>query len=272
VAESLHQESRRAKGPFVVVDCGALAGELVESELFGHVRGAFTGAQADKRGLLEEASGGTLFLDEVGELPAAQQVKLLGALERRQVRRVGASQAVPVDLRVVAATNRDLPREVNRGRFRADLFYRLAVVRLRVPPLRERLSDLPTLAALFLEGLRPRYGAALPAELSALTLARLAAQPWPGNVRELRNAVERVAVLAATGPGAAPDPHALPPPGDPPYPELRDRFMADFDRRYLHAALERYSFNVTHAAHALGLQRSYFQRLLRKAGISSHGR
>jgi transcriptional regulator with GAF, ATPase, and Fis domain len=261
VAESLHQESGRAAGPFVVVDCGALAGELIESELFGHVRGAFSSADRERRGLLEAANGGTLFLDEVGELPLALQVKLLGALERKRVTPLGAAAARPIDVRVVAATNRDLSREVNAGRFRADLFYRLAVVRLRIPPLRERLDDLPLLANAFLTALRPRYGDALPSELSALTLARLAAQPWPGNVRELRNAVARVALLAVEKPRPAAAPPA--------YVELRDRFMADFDHRYLLRMLERSDFNVTRAAQAAGLKRTYFQRLLNKSGISA---
>jgi DNA-binding NtrC family response regulator len=174
---------------------------------------------------------------------------------------VGSSTARPIDVRVVAATHRDLRREVNAGRFRADLFYRMAVVRLRVPSLRERLDDLPMLANAFLAALRPRYGDALPSELSALTLARLAAQPWPGNVRELRNAVERVALLAVDAPGAAV--------AAPAYVELRDRFLADFDRRYLLRALERCDFNVTRAAQATGLTRTYFQRLLSKNGISA---
>jgi DNA-binding NtrC family response regulator len=261
VAESIHHESARKEGPFVIVDCGALAGELVESELFGHEKGAFTGADTERQGLLEAAHGGTLFLDEVGELPLGLQVKLLGALERKQVRRVGGNRLRPLDVRVIAATNRNLAREVNAGKFRADLFYRLAVVLLRVPPLRERLEDLPLLGASMLAELRQRYGDAMPAELSALVLARLAAQPWPGNVRELKNAIERVALRAADARSTGTSDTLS-------YVEIRDRFMADFDHRYLTSALERCNFNVTRAAELVGLRRSYFQRLLAKHGIS----
>ena len=180
VAESVHQASARRDGPFVVVDCGSLAEDLVESELFGHVKGAFTGAHEERRGMLEAASSGTVFFDEIGELPPQLQVKLLGALERRHVRPIGAKDNRPIDVRVMAATNRDLAREVNAGRFRSDLFYRLAVVRLRVAPLRERLEDLPMLVRAFLSDLKDRYGGSVPEELSALALARMSGQAWPG--------------------------------------------------------------------------------------------
>ena len=158
VAESIHNESARKDGAFVVVDCGALSGELLESELFGHAKGAFTGAIEERKGLMQVADGGTVFLDEVGELPLALQAKLLGAIERRKVTPIGTSTPRAVDIRVLAATNRNLAREVNEGRFRADLFYRLAVVRLRVPPLRDRLEDIPILVEHFLDVLREREG------------------------------------------------------------------------------------------------------------------
>jgi transcriptional regulator with GAF, ATPase, and Fis domain len=255
VAESVHQESARAAGPFVVVDCAALVGELVESELFGHVRGAFTGAERERKGLLEAAHGGTLFLDEVGELPLSLQTKLLGVLERRQVRPIGATAARPIDVRVLAATNRDLAREVNAGRFRADLFYRLAVVRLRIPPLRERLEDLPLLADAFLSELRLRYGEAVPEELSALTLARMAAQPWPGNVRELRNAFEAVALRAV---------EASAPAVEEPYFDVRARVLDEFERSYFEGLLHEHGRSLRKLARVTQLDRRYLQRILRR--------
>ena len=205
VAESIHSESPRKDGSFVVVDCGALSGELMESELFGHAKGAFTGADQERKGLLQMADGGTVFLDEVGELPLPLQAKLLGVIERRKVQPLGTSTARAIDVRVIAATNRNLAREVNEGRFRSDLFFRLAVVRLRVPPLRERLDDIPMLVEAFLASLRDREGDHIPTQLSPIELARLSAQPWVGNVRELRNAVERAA-LKIGGPNAPAEP------------------------------------------------------------------
>src|SRR5581483_4817192 len=231
------QESARKEQPFVVVDCGALAGELLESELFGHAKGAFTGADAERKGLLAMADGGTLFLDEVGELPMPLQAKLLGVLERRKVTPVGTSVARAVDLRVIAATNRNLAREVNEGRFRSDLFFRLAVVRLRVPPLRERLDDIPMLVEHFLGVLREREGAHVPSTLSPIELARLSAQPWAGNVRELRNAVERAALKIG-----GPVPQVEEQGGRPePFIQARDRFVDEFEKRYLTDILDRSS-------------------------------
>jgi DNA-binding NtrC family response regulator len=190
------------------------------------------------------------------------QTKLLGALERRQVRRVGATAMRAIDVRVIAASNRDLAREVNRGHFRADLFYRLAVVRVRVPPLRERLDDIPLLIDVFLQALARRHGARPLPALSAVALARLAAQPWPGNVRELRNAVERAALL---------DPHLGPPsaPASPiaPFVEARQLFVDGFERRYLHDILDAAGHNVTEAARQAGVERGYFYRLMRRLGV-----
>jgi two-component system, NtrC family, response regulator GlrR len=263
VAESIHAESERGEAPFVVVDCGALAGELLESELFGHARGAFTGAVEERKGLLQMADGGTVFLDEVGELPMPLQAKLLGALERRKVTPIGTSTARAIDVRVIAATNRNLAREVNEGRFRADLFFRLAVVRLRVPPLRERLDDVPQLIDHFLEQLRAREGGHVPSTLSPLDVARLQAQPWAGNVRELRNAVERLA-LRLGGPPAPETESGRPEP----FIAARDRFVDEFERRYLTDILERVGMNVSEAARQAGVDRRNFQRLLRRHNIN----
>ncbi len=196
VARALHELSPRAALPFVAVNCGAIPGELIESELFGHVRGAFTDAKRTRKGLAEEADGGTLFLDEIGELPLALQPKLLRFLEDEQVRPLGDVRARKVDVRVVAATGRDLRRAVAAGQFREDLFYRLDVVAVRIPPLRERPDDIPALAAHFLARharLRPELGGMA---LSDDALEALRAHRWPGNVRELEHALERAVVLA----------------------------------------------------------------------------
>jgi DNA-binding NtrC family response regulator len=261
VAESLHLESPRASGPFVVVDCGALVGELMESELFGHVRGAFTGASADRRGLVESAHGGTLFLDEIGELPLPLQAKLLGVLERRRVQPVGGGELKPVDVRVIAATHRELAREVNRGGFRADLFYRVAVLRLRVPPLRERVDDIPLLVDEVLAELRARMGQQIPGALSSIAVARLQSQPWPGNVRELRNAIERaVAGLQPPTPVAVDDTTE-------PWVAARARARERFERAYFTELLVRSGGNVSQAARLAGLDRRYLSRMLDRLGM-----
>jgi two-component system response regulator AtoC len=198
VARALHALSPRAAGPFVAVNAGAIPAGLIESELFGHVKGAFTDAVRDRAGLVEQAGGGTLFLDEIGELPAASQVKLLRVLQDGRVRRLGADASgdLDVDVRVVAATSRPLEAEVAAGRFREDLLYRLDVLTLALAPLRERAGDVAQLAAHFLDGARARLGAAVTARgIGVEALAALEAYPWPGNVRELENTVERAAVL-----------------------------------------------------------------------------
>jgi len=251
LAESVHGQSLRKQGPFVVVDCAALAGNLFESELFGHVKGAFSGAYADRIGLLEAANCGTLFLDEVGELPRPRQVNLLGALERRFVRRVGDSVTRPLDVRIIAATHRDLARAVNDGLFRADLFYRIAVVRLRVPPLRERVEDIPLLAERFAG-----------AKLSALAVARLAGRPWPGNVRELRNAVERAIMEAST---ALAEREKAPSRG--PLFAERSAALARFEADYLRAALSAASGNLSAVCRLTRLDRRYLYRLLDRHGL-----
>src|SRR5690606_1722180 len=195
VARTIHEQGARAAGPFVPVNCGAIPAELMESEFFGHKKGSFTGAHADKPGLFQAASGGTLFLDEVAELPLAMQVKLLRAIQEKSVRPVGAASEVPVDVRILSATHKDLAGLVAEGRFRHDLYYRINVIELRVPPLRERTADLPQLANAILARLSAGQGREAP-ELAEAALAALASYPFPGNVRELENVLERALALA----------------------------------------------------------------------------
>jgi DNA-binding NtrC family response regulator len=269
-AEAIHAGSPRAEGPFVALDCGAIAPSLVESELFGHVRGAFTGAISDRAGAFEEADGGTLFLDEIGELPLELQPKLLRALETRQIRRLGAAQARKVDVRILAATNRDLAAEVNAGNFREDLYFRLAVVQVELPPLRARREDIPVLVRQFVERLAP--GSQPP---SPETLKALAAQPWPGNVRELRNAVERAIALAAPDDRASTSPDLMAPPPtdrmaplfDLPIKEAVERWTELFERAYLEHALRMCGGSVSGAARRIGVNRRFVQRLMKRLGM-----
>jgi two-component system, NtrC family, response regulator GlrR len=283
LAEAIHLKSARAQNRFVVFDCASVPATLMESELLGHERGAFTGAAARRVGRFEEADGGTLFLDEIGELPLELQPKLLRALERREIRRVGGAGVVPVDVRVIAATNRDLVREVNRGAFREDLYYRLAVVRVRVPPLRERVEDVALLVEHFvrdaLDGDEARAREVV-AGISDANWQGLLAHPWPGNVRELRNFIERT--LAVSGgvddaglPAASARPSAPAPDGATPAPspspsldlsrpfiEAREELLARFEKSYLDAMLARHGGNISRAARAAGLDRMHFKRLL----------
>jgi DNA-binding NtrC family response regulator len=282
-AESLHQESPRARGPFVVVDCGAIPPHLLESELFGHERGAFTGAVRAREGAFQAASGGTIFLDEIGELPRDLQPKLLRALSRRAVKPVGTEAYVEVDVRVIAATNRDLRREVDADRFRGDLYYRLAVVEVRLPPLRERLGDLPLLVEAML-----RESRASPAETSRLrsaaVLDRLARQSWPGNLRELRNALDRALAMGPWEPDAETAPELVPelipelgPDAEPdaapavdlsrPFKQARDEWTARFERAYLAALLEHHAGSIRPAARAAGIDRVHLYRLLARHGL-----
>jgi transcriptional regulator with GAF, ATPase, and Fis domain len=283
-ARSVHHASNRAAGPFIPVDCGAIPENLIESELFGHVRGAFTGAIGNRKGAFEEAHGGTLFLDEIGEMPLSMQPKLLRALESRSIRRVGETRAVPVDVRVIAATNRDLARAVNEGTFREDLYYRLAVVPIVLPPLRARRDDIPMLAQRFFTRLRGAQKAAssrssadaeeLPPEL----LAQLRERQWPGNVRELRNHVERLVTLGQwqsrarpgdeSGKLPAPAPSVLPAgiesivPLHLPLKDARLAWTEEFESVYVRAMLKRTGGNLTHAADLAGVSRRFLQRLI----------
>jgi two-component system response regulator HydG len=268
VATEIVRRGRRAGGPFVVVDCSAIAPGLVESQLFGHVRGAFTGAERERVGAFEAAQGGTLFLDEVGELPLELQPKLLRVLESRAIRRVGETASRPVDVRVVAATHRDLLREVQRGLFREDLYFRLAVVDVGVPPLRSRLEDIPLLVSAFLRD----FGGAGDHDLfSEQAIGELASHTWPGNVRELRNHVERTLVMRE------PQPPASRPPFQAhgaegvdlgtPFRQAKDVVVSNFERAYVAALLDAADGNVTKAARSGGMDRMHLHRLMQKHGL-----
>ncbi|MEM9188282.1 MAG: sigma 54-interacting transcriptional regulator [Myxococcota bacterium] len=269
VARALHRQSGRS-GPLVVVDCGALPGNLIESVLFGHEKGAFTGAAERRLGQLEEAEGGTVFLDEIGELPLEVQPKLLRVLEARQIRRVGGRRSIDLDVRIVAATHRDLAAEVNRGAFREDLYYRLAVVRVDVPALRDRRDDIPLLVEHFIRSAlapdRKKIGAALESITEAHWM-RLRAHPWPGNVRELRNVIERSLAL---GVEADVDPRPREAQGpievdlDQPYSAHKAAWLRRFDRAYVLGQLERHDGNISRAARASGLERMHFKRIAKK--------
>jgi transcriptional regulator with GAF, ATPase, and Fis domain len=267
LAEALHEEGPRAEQPFVVFDCTAVPATLVESELFGHERGAFTGAVSARRGVFEQAHKGTLFIDEIGDLDPSLQPKLLRALERSEVRRVGAEKFLKVDVRVIAATRRDLDHEVQAGRFRDDLFHRLAVGRIELPPLRRRRGDVTVLATRFWREFGGGNGP-VPTHL----LTRWEDYAWPGNVRELRNVVARTVALgelAALPPSVDAPPPA--PAGDSvieqtlamrlPLIEARQRVMEVFERRYIERTLEEHGGNVTRAAQAARIGRRYLQRL-----------
>ncbi len=278
-ARAVHYHSARRERRFVPVNCGALPADLVESELFGHSRGAFTGASVAKQGLFEEAQGGTIFLDEVGELPLAAQVKLNRALQEREIRRVGDTSPIAVDVRVVAATHRDLREEAKAGRFREDLFYRLNVFTVTLPPLRDREGDVPLLAAHLLE----KHARAVRRTISGIdpeALRRLSGYSWPGNVRELENAIERAVAVASGDVLATEDLQpeiAAAPPGAPPQDalvslpykdavaEARDRVS----REYLVALMKEFEGNVTRAAERAGMERESLHRLLRKYGLRS---
>ncbi len=254
VAEAVHEASKRSANPFIVFDCSAISTSLIESELFGHVRGAFTGATTDRAGALEAAEGGTLFLDEIGELPLDLQPKLLRALENREVRRVGSNQRKQVDVRVIAATNRSLATEVEADRFREDLYYRLAVVRVTLPPLREHPEDIPILVRHFAKG----------QDVPVEVLESLGTQAWPGNVRELRNAVERMVSLGfptiAAPRSASRTHHAID--LSTPLKQARDALVEEFERAYLREALSKTGGNATRAAQLAGVSRKFVQRAL----------
>jgi len=280
LARSLHAASPRAAQPFIAVDCGAIPEHLVESELFGHVRGAFTGATSDRKGVFEEADGGTLFLDEIGEMPVALQPKLLRAIESRSIRRVGGGSARTVNVRIIAATNRSLASSINEGSFREDLYYRLAVVELRLPPLRARRDDIPVLATHFFRKFAGEQ-VVLPGELMAVLVGR----GWPGNVRELKNYIERSVSLGTYLPRSADASSMLIPPatGAPvppgtiesyvalhlPLKEARHAWTKSFELVYVRAMLKMVGGNVTRAAERAGVSRRFLQRMVARLGIRS---
>ena len=271
-ARALHAASARSAGPFVPVDCNAIPESLIESELFGHVRGAFPGADSARRGVFEEAHGGTLFLDEVADMPLAVQAKILRAIESKSVRRLGESQETPVDVRIVAASNRSLAACTNARTFREDLYYRLAVVELKLPPLRARREDIPLLAAHFY-GLLAGPGARLPAAF----VARLSSRSFPGNVRELRNTVERSVSLGLLDPepgqsveSTASAPNVGSEPVVPlhlPLKEARAAWTESFESVYVRSMLQRTGGNLTRAAELSGVNRRFMQRLVARLGL-----
>jgi len=267
IARLIHLQSRRAQGPFVPVNVAALPETLVESELFGYARGAFTGAVQDRPGLIERAEGGTLFLDEVGDMPLAAQAKLLRTLENGEVRRLGDGISRLVDVRVVAATHRDLPAEAAAGRFREDLYYRLNVVRIDLPPLRERREDIGLLAAFFLDALAEREGRGK-LEFTPEAAALLERYPWPGNVRELRHAVEH-AVAVSEGPriDVGDLPSAVRLPRLLPRRPREEWTLEEVEREHILDTLDRYRGNATAAARHLGVSRTTLWRKLRRYGV-----
>ncbi|MEO5825906.1 MAG: sigma-54 dependent transcriptional regulator [Gemmatimonadales bacterium] len=277
VARLIHEGSQRRREPFVEVNCAAIPSELVESELFGHVKGAFTGAVSQQTGKFDAAHGGTLFLDEIGDLALAAQAKILRALQEGVIVRVGDSKAIPVDVRVIAATNRDLEQDIVEGLFREDLYFRLNVLPVRVPPLRERLSDVPALVAHFVKVLGSGPGM-VPKKFSDGALRRLQKRGWPGNVRELRNAVERLLILATGTEVTEADVDAVLP-ADPGVVIDGDRlgrdapdgmltaFRVDAERSFILARLRAHDWNIAETARVLGIPRSNLYNKIEKFGI-----
>ncbi|MCA9667927.1 MAG: sigma 54-dependent Fis family transcriptional regulator [Myxococcales bacterium] len=283
VAQTIHQLSERAEGPMMVFDCGAVPENLIESELFGHEKGSFTGAIMTRQGLFEMAHGGTLFLDELGELMLDLQPKLLRALEQREIRRVGSNKPIKVDVRVIAATNRSLEEEVREGRFREDLFYRLSVVRICLPSLRERPEDIPLLIEHFLH--THSFNRLPDGSLKCSGVARdaldlLAGYSWPGNVRELVNVVERAVSFADDSmiqvrdlpdairlAGSSPGANAAT--GEVTFKDAKERWISSFERDYILALLKKNGGNISHAAREADIDRKYFRKLMRKYGIEA---
>ena len=303
VGEILHEMSPRGAGPYVVVDCAAVPRELIESEMFGHAKGAFTGATGDRRGAFEAADGGTIFIDEIGELPLDLQPRLLRVLEKQEIKRVGANATIGIDVRVVCATNRDLEREVADGRFREDLYFRLNVVKLKLPSLRERPDDIIFLAERFLADFPGMYG---PIQLRDDTKRKLVEHPWPGNVRELKNLIDRGAAMSdryfrmpedfgqtieidgfggiAPGAGVGLVDHHEPAPEEAPraeagaitrplwegreYKDAKEAVLEDFERGYINALLEKHGGNVSAAARDAGIHRNILHRMMSRYDIS----
>ena len=286
VAEAVHKHSPRHRGPFVVFDCSAVSSELIESELFGHVKGAFTGAVSSRKGAFENAQGGTLFIDELGELGLDLQPKLLRALERREIRRVGSNEAIAVDVRIVAASNRSLNDEVARGSFREDLYYRFAVLKVILPSLQERVEDIPLLVEHFLQDAAARTGRS-GLGVSYATMERLKAYSWPGNVRELRNFIERAVVLANDSGQVdarflqplVSDTSDEPPviaeraltaagiPVDLPFKDAKNQLIEKFEVLYWQRLMEQTEGNVTQAARIAGIHRKSVEYILKKLGL-----
>jgi two-component system nitrogen regulation response regulator NtrX len=275
VARTIHTMSRRRTGPFVEVNCAAIPEELIESELFGHVRGAFTGAVADRRGKFELAHGGTIFLDEIGDMSLKTQAKVLRVLQEQVMEAVGGSTRIRVDARVLAATNKDLPVEIRAGRFRDDLYFRLNVVPIYVPPLRERIQDIPLLADHFMAMLAREYGRR-PKAFEADAVAALQRYPWPGNVRELRNLVERLMIMVPLDRVTARDlPFLEQGMGAPAPPQTKPAMLAplhdardEFERQYILRALAAQQGNISRTAEVLGVERSNLYRKMRAFGIA----
>ncbi|TAJ08005.1 MAG: sigma-54-dependent Fis family transcriptional regulator [Nitrospirae bacterium] len=265
IARVIHCNSRRAKGPFVAINCGAIPESLIESELFGHAKGAFTGAQHAKRGLFQSAERGTLFLDEIGETPLAVQVKLLRALQEREVQEVGGLHPTKVDVRIITATNRDLAQAVKAGTFREDLFYRIQVVPITVPPLRERRDDIPALAQHFLRQSAGRSNKDVRGFLPE-AMHQLMLQPWPGNVRELENAVEKAVIMAMQNMITADLLPAVPVSSEGRLKPLTEA-RGEFELRYLKEILQASGGNISRAAQIAGRYRADFYKLLRKHGL-----
>jgi DNA-binding NtrC family response regulator len=297
VAQTIHDLSSRATGPIAVFDCGAVPDNLIESELFGHEKGSFTGAVMTRQGLFETANGGTLFLDELGELPLDLQPKLLRALEQREIRRVGSNKPIKVDVRIVAATNRNLEEEVRAGRFRQDLFYRLSVVRVFIPPLRERIEDIPLLVKHLLQhsNFNQKPDGSLRVNgVSRSAMDLLTTYRWPGNVRELVNTVERAVSFAE---GELIEPRDLPETtrgeengarrtaagagagggagggvdSDSTFKDAKDRWVSSFERDYVLNLLKKNKWNISHAAREADIDRKYFRKLMKKYGIEGGG-
>ena len=279
VAQAIHNTSGRRDRPFVAVNCAAINRELVESELFGHEKGAFTGADQQRMGRFEAAEGGTIFLDEIGDMATETQAKVLRVLQERQFERVGGTRSVEVDVRVVAATHRNLEKEVEEGRFREDLYYRLKVVQLELPPLRERGEDLPALCDRFLEQVAERLGREK-RRLSSEALACLAQHAWPGNVRELRNVLEQAAVLSSgeeieeadlqLAPGRVPHASASSAASDDPdatFSDAKKQMIESFEREFLLNALRANEGNVSQTARSIGMVRQSLQQKIRELGL-----
>ncbi len=279
VARAIHDLSRRKNGPFITVNCSALTETLIESELFGHEKGAFTGAITSRRGMFEEADGGTIFLDEIGDLPSSLQPKLLRVLQNGEVRRVGGSRVFHVDVRVIAATNRDLKKAMEEGSFREDLYYRLSVVTIHLPPLRERRDDIPLLANYFVKKYAEKNNKNIHG-ISDVAMKMLMAYRWPGNVRELENVIERAVIIEKEEeitPGSLP--HELTLNFDIeqeestdallqlPYQKAKEVFTAAFERKYFEGLLKKTEGNVTRAAKLAGMDRSNFRKILKRIGL-----